>query len=79
MLLCSVDLDSRVDEVVVVKIVCVATESSGVPQVTLKFPPRPPKTHLYILSFSIVLQCRLYILPNWANNKKISLLDSRYT
>lgn len=43
MLLCSADLDSRVDEVVVVTIVFVSVESGGVPQVTLKFPPCPPK------------------------------------
>lgn len=41
MLLCITDLDSRVDGVVVVK-KFVVVESGGVPQVTLKFPPRPP-------------------------------------
>lgn len=42
MLLCIGNLDPKVDEVVTVKTSCVVVESAGVPQVTLKFPPRPP-------------------------------------
>lgn len=42
MLLCIGNLDPKVDEVVVVITGCVVVESTGVPQVTLKFPPRPP-------------------------------------
>lgn len=54
MLPCSADLDSRVDEVVVVKIVAVVAESDGVPQVTLKFPPRTSKKHIYILNCALL-------------------------
>lgn len=42
MLLCIGNLDPKVDEVVTVKTSGVVVESAGVPQVTLKFPPRPP-------------------------------------
>lgn len=61
MLLCIADLDSRVDEMVVVKTNCVVVKSAGVPQVTLKFPPRPPKSHLY------------FFLLNYANEIFIAL------
>lgn len=54
MLPCSTDLDSRVDEVVIVKIVGVVAESDGVPQVTLKFPPRTSK-YIYILYFKLCI------------------------
>lgn len=42
MLLCIGNLDLKEDEVVVVITSCVVVDSAGVPQVTLKFPPRPP-------------------------------------
>lgn len=44
MLLCIALVVKKV--VVGVKKVGVVAESSGVPQVTLKFPPSPPKTHI---------------------------------
>lgn len=52
MLLCITLVVKKVGVVVGVKKVGVVAESSGVPQVTLKFPPSPPKTH--ILFFWIV-------------------------
>lgn len=54
MLLCITDLDSRVDGVVVVKKI-VVVESGGVPQVTLKFPPRPPKITFKIYPFEMYI------------------------
>lgn len=46
MLLCIALVVKKVGVVVGVKKVGVVAESSGVPQVTLKFPPSPPKTHI---------------------------------
>lgn len=68
MLLGSADLDSRVDEVVVLKTVCVVAESGGVPQVTLKFPPRPPKINTFIF---YLLNCALLYL--FAQHKHLNM------
>lgn len=75
MLPCSADLDSRVDEVVVVKIVGVVAESGGVPQVTLKFPPRTSKKHIYILYFKLCII--IFYCPTGEYLKKVArLLDN---
>lgn len=75
MLPCSADLDSRVDEVVVVKIVGVVAESDGVPQVTLKFPPRTSKKHIYILYFKLCII--IFYCPTGEYLKKVArLLDN---
>lgn len=67
MLLCSSDFDFRVDGVVVVKIVGVVAQSGGVLQVTLKFPPRPPKNTFIFHLYNCV---RLYFIAQLGEYKK---------